>query len=459
MDKNKIIAAIRQVLQDELQCQHLQHFSDSARLNEDLYLDSVLVMQLLLHLELSLGIPVPDSALSKEDFATVDSLARFLLSQSEPSTSSEVELTSAESDDVDSESQQEEFEDIKVHCFVSCLCEIIKADERVDHRPFYFGVWDAEVLIDEQCRLAYHGPNINHDFFRIWYQRIYGVAVNPWYRPELSKAQNLENLQSLLRQKSPSQQLMVMLDMYLLPERENKFNQNPFPHYVMLSETDDPQQWFMYDPDFRWEGPQAKAQVLQAVASEAVAGGYIFDKSEITPADDSMIADFFTACIQLNCNPMTDRVREIVQTHEASLADGPVLENLGQALQQLPVLAIRKYAYEHGFAFFWLGLDPQETGYSELGCYEPEFEAWCEVIEDLVSSYKKIQYRAMKLATGKLTEQEQAQHFTEIYQLLDEQDAREFRIKARLCEIFEQWCEKHQLLSAKQPAKSAEVSL
>ncbi|MCC2606948.1 DUF6005 family protein [Planctobacterium marinum] len=439
MNKDKIIAAIRQVLQQELQCQYLDRFSASARLNEDLYLDSVLLMQLLLHLELSLGVPVPDSALNKEDFATVDSLAQFLLRQSAETMPS----------GTDSAAPQEEFEDIKVHCFVSCLCEIIKADERVDHRPFYFGVWDAEVLIDEQCRLAYHAPTLNHDFFRTWFQRIYGVAVNPWYRPDLSKTQNLEIMQSLLRQKSATQQLMVMLDMYLLPERENKFNQNPFPHYVMLAETDDPLQWFMYDPDFRWEGVQAKQQVLQAVASEAVAGGYIFDSKQIKPAHNQVIADYFLACIRRDTNPMTDRVRQIVKRHEAQATDGPALSHLGTALQQLPVLAIRKYAYEHGFAFFWL----------DIGFPEPEFEFWCEVIEDLVSSYKKIQYRAMKLASGQLSVTQQAQLFAEIHQLLNEQDDREFRIKTRLWEVFEQWRLKHQLSSVEPLADAREVNL
>ncbi|MEH8016446.1 DUF6005 family protein [Rheinheimera muenzenbergensis] len=443
MQKNTVISAIRQVLHNELQCQYLDRFHAQARLNEDLYLDSVLLMQLLLHLELSLGITVPDSALNKQDLATVDSLAQFLLSQGTPAQLADNAVESAAPEPA------AEFDDIKVHCFVSCLCEIIKADERVDHRPFYFGVWDAQVLIDAQCRLAYHAPTLNHDFFRRWFQRIYGVAVNPWYRPELSKAQNLQLMQTLLQQKSASEQLMVMLDLYLLPERENKFNQNPFPHYVLLTETDDPEQWFMSDPDFRWQGVQRKQQVLQALASEAVAGGFIFDSKQIKPAENQVIADYFLACIKRDSNPMTDRVRQVVQHHAAPSAAGPALTQLGAALHHLPVLAIRKYAFEHAFAFFWL----------DIGFDETEFEAWCEVIEDLVSSYKKIQYRAMKLSTGQLSPAQQSALFDEIYQLLDQQDATEFRIKARLYQLFEQWCGIHQLGFAAKAAGSAEVSL
>ena len=45
-----------------------------------------------------------------------------------------------------------------------------------------------------------------------------------------------------------------MVDMSLLPERENKFHQKPFPHYLMISKTEKEEEWFMLDPDFRWEG-------------------------------------------------------------------------------------------------------------------------------------------------------------------------------------------------------------
>lgn len=44
-------------------------------------------------------------------------------------------------------------------------------------------------------------------------------------------------------------------------------------------------------------------------------------------------------------------------------------------------------------------------------------------------------------------------------QLLDQQDATEFRIKARLYQLFEQWCGIHQLGFAAKAAGSAEVSL
>ena len=33
--------------------------------------------------------------------------------------------------------------------------------------------------------------------------------------------------------------------MFHLPERENKYNQNPFPHYVIIELTEDPDLWHL----------------------------------------------------------------------------------------------------------------------------------------------------------------------------------------------------------------------
>ena len=83
MKKIHIINAIQQVLIQELHLPNISAFTAQARLNEDLYIDSVLLMQLLISLELSLGINIPDSAFTQADFVTVNSLADFLFQQQE----------------------------------------------------------------------------------------------------------------------------------------------------------------------------------------------------------------------------------------------------------------------------------------------------------------------------------------------------------------------------------------
>lgn len=436
-----MINAIRDVLATDLNSNNIDAFHAQARLNEDLYLDSILVLQVLICLELKLGIDVPDDAFNAKDFETVESLSHFLLGRfKQPTRIEESRLTNT--------NEAEEFEDIKVHCFVSCLCEAIKAKDCVDHRPFYFGVWDADVVVDNNYCIHYHGEDLNHDFFRYWYQKLYGVNVIPWYQPEKSKSENITTLLGLLDNKTHSQNIMVMLDMFRLPERENKFNQNPFPHYVMLENSQDPEKLMMFDPDFRWEGEQDKQQVIHAIESEKVAGGYIFDSIEIKRTENKVLHDYFLACINLDANPMTDAVRRIIDIHLAP--DSKVsATQLTTALAQLPVLAIRKYAYEHGLAFFMLALELDFD----------EFEGWCDVIEELVSTYKQIQFKAMKIATiynernkaydDSIKENTVPKNINnvelttalaaEITHLLDQQNLREFSIKKHINSLFDQW--------------------
>ena len=434
-NKADVIDAIHQVLTERMKIPHISAFSENARLNQDLYLDSVLVLELILNLETELGVSIPDQAITKEDFETVSGLADFLMNKESGDSSDE--LTSSE--------EQEEFEDtpvfedIKVHCFVSCICDIIKPDQRVDHRPFYFGVWDAEVVINDQHQLDYHSQNINHDNFRHWFKRLYSVDITPWYNHQHSKQENLEKLILLLENKPSHQRVMVMIDMYRLPERENKFNANPFPHYVMLETTDDPDVWMMLDPDFRWEGELPKDRILHAIESPAVAGGYVFDSNEIQPNNNTALRDYFIDSFYEHQNPMTDAVQHVVNHHQET----EQFEQLPEALKQLPVLAIRKYAFEHGLAFFYLAL-----GY-DLEAGLDEFEDLCVVIEELVESYKLIQYRAMKLAQiAQQPELDDKQRnvknqaiLLEIKQLLEDQNNREFQVKKRLKTLFDQWSE------------------
>ena len=78
-----------------------------------------------------------------------------------------------------------------------------------------------------------------------------------------------------------------------------------------------------------------------------------------------------------------------------------------------------------------------------------EFEDLCVVIEELVESYKLIQYRAMKLAQlAQQFELEEQQRdlkiqaiLLEIRLILEDQNNREFQVKKRLKTLFDQWSE------------------
>lgn len=423
MEPQDIMDAMQHILRNTLNHPHLTAFEPHARLNEDLYLDSVQVLQLLLHLELDWGLKIPEEAFGQDDFTTVASLAAFLARNNTPNEVTQPPVPISEPGECGEGVHGDDYVDIKVHCFVSCVCDALK-QAGIDHRPYYFSVWDADFAIESGWVLNYHAPAINHNFFRHWFERLYGVALQQWYRPEQSRADNIATLCQRVEQRPATGSVMVMLDLYQLPERENKFNQNPFPHYVLLETTEDPEVWMMRDPDYRWEGELPRSRILQAVDQPSVAGGWHFDRATARPAEPAVIRDYFLACFRPELNGLVEGVRCIVDAHLKG-SDGAELKNLGHALRELPVISVRKYAYEHAFAFFW----------RELKLADADFERWCEVIESLIQGFKTLHYQLMKLAQSGEREQVPA-----ILRQLDTLDEIEFRLKGGLADVFADWC-------------------
>lgn len=423
MTSEETLEAIHTVLSDHMMHPHLDGFGPEARLNEDLYLDSVLILQIFLNLELEYGLSVPEEAIARQDVQTVADLVALYQPKAAATVIPSFPMTGGTTDEG---VHGEAYYDIKVHCFVSCVCDGLKR-RGLDHRPFYFGVWDAKFALSDRFQLLYHAPEISQEFFRAWFQRLYGVTVREWYDPDISKSDNLAVMLDLVRRRPDTGSVMVMLDMFHLPERENKFNQNPFPHYLMLQETVDPDTWFVHDPDYRWEGEITRDKVIHAVMQPTVGGGYVFDNAEAhAPAAQDLKA-FFEACFIRDNNPLVDSMHQIVTAHLEGRG-GVGLSDLAAAVRELPVITIRKYAYEHGFAFFWRALKLPAR----------EFEGWCDEIEALVQALKTLHYDCMKLSqTGERA------LAAPVFERLAEADRIEAKLKGKLAEIFDLWCDQN----------------
>lgn len=421
MSSEALVTAIGTVLREEMRHPHLDGFGPEARLNEDLYLDSVQLLQLILSLELTHGVSVPEEAINRQDVSTVADLARLLAPGAEPAAPVAAELA-APSEGVHGAMPY----DLKIHCFVSCVCDGLKT-RGIDHRPFYALIWDAEFAITDGSRLAYHSDAMDHESFRYWFERLYGVPLVSWYDHSRSKEENVATLLDLMERREPDTRIMVMLDMFHLPERENKFNQNPFPHYLMVSLGDDPDLWQVRDPDFRWEGVIERERMLNAIRQPSVAGGYRFDPSLAHPPADTDLAAFFDACFRFDTNPLIDAARAIVLAH-AEGRGGLRLTDLGEALRELPVITIRKWAYEHGFAFFWRA----------LRWPDPEFQRICDEIEALVNGLTALHYAVLKLARTGVAREDTA-GVAPVLARLDALDAQEFAIKRQLAAAYAAW--------------------
>ncbi|MGL4522725.1 MAG: DUF6005 family protein [Bacilli bacterium] len=310
---------------------------------------------------------------------------------------------------------------IKVHCFVSCVCEHLKQIPSLDHRPFYFGVWDADLDWNEKYGIRYHIPNENHEFFRIWYEQIYGTTLHVWYDNGRSKEENYHKLETLLYNKKGSELLMVMIDLSYLPTRENKFYLESFPHYVLLEKSEDASQFKIHDPDFRWDGTVSIRSFKEAFFAENVSGGILFDVANCQAPTSDMIAAYFRSCMKKDEFPFLSAIEKTIQHHlEIDEDKGELLSKLAQ----IPVIAIRKFAYEHAFAYF----------VEKNTCSAAYFHQWTDEVELLVDGLKNVYRFVLKYTiSGDIT------HLSQCRKLLAALYEKEQAIKNELLILFEQW--------------------
>jgi acyl carrier protein len=79
MNRSELISVIGSVLSERMRQPLRGSFSEHALLNEHLGLDSVLVLELLVHLELEHGFALPEEAALQKQTGTIGSLADYLL--------------------------------------------------------------------------------------------------------------------------------------------------------------------------------------------------------------------------------------------------------------------------------------------------------------------------------------------------------------------------------------------
>lgn len=309
---------------------------------------------------------------------------------------------------------------IKVHCVMSCMCEVVKRHSDVDYRPFYFNVWEEQFGVSE-AGLSYYSSSFTPARLMHWFQRMFGVLTVQWHDPQQDAAANAAKLVELVEQAGPERHVVVQIDMSLMPERENKFNLNPFPHYVMVSATEREEEWFMLDADMKWEGLVSRDQVLQAFIQNVYPDGFYMDASAIRkPSPDDVIAYFYDG-FHLEKNELVSGLRTLV----GQCAEDPdKLSALGDALKHLYVIVIRKYGYDYALMFF----------HDELGLPRENYEHWAQQIRDLVQAFNTLQFLAVKMSLTGGTKQ-----LASIMDTLTKAEAIERGIKSELERELHLW--------------------
>lgn len=78
MTREQRITKLGVIMETKLQLTQLPRLEDAHRLNEDLRIDSVMMMQLLVWVEVEFGLGIPEDEVDPRVFQTVGSLLDFM---------------------------------------------------------------------------------------------------------------------------------------------------------------------------------------------------------------------------------------------------------------------------------------------------------------------------------------------------------------------------------------------
>ncbi|WP_138754351.1 phosphopantetheine-binding protein [Paenibacillus sinopodophylli] len=79
MERNRIVEGLRKIIAEELDVAAPDELNETDRLNEDLNLDSIMILQLAVYIEEYFEVAFPEEDVDPSVFATVGSLTDFVV--------------------------------------------------------------------------------------------------------------------------------------------------------------------------------------------------------------------------------------------------------------------------------------------------------------------------------------------------------------------------------------------
>ncbi|TYP70614.1 phosphopantetheine-binding protein [Paenibacillus methanolicus] len=76
--REQLRGRLAELMREKLELRLPQALEDTLRINEDLRIDSISLLQLIVHIEATLGLRVPEEEVDAKAFATVGSLLDFI---------------------------------------------------------------------------------------------------------------------------------------------------------------------------------------------------------------------------------------------------------------------------------------------------------------------------------------------------------------------------------------------
>lgn len=78
MRREALKNAVLKIMIEKMELKNITHLEETMRLNQDLYIDSVMMLQLIVYIEMDVKLCVPEDEVDPKAFLTVGSLLDFM---------------------------------------------------------------------------------------------------------------------------------------------------------------------------------------------------------------------------------------------------------------------------------------------------------------------------------------------------------------------------------------------
>ena len=78
MRREALKNAVLKIMTEKMELKNVTHLEETMRLNQDLYIDSVMMLQLIVYIEMDVKLCVPEDEVDPTAFLTVGSLLDFM---------------------------------------------------------------------------------------------------------------------------------------------------------------------------------------------------------------------------------------------------------------------------------------------------------------------------------------------------------------------------------------------
>ncbi|EKS8378061.1 acyl carrier protein [Bacillus thuringiensis] len=78
MRREELKNAVLKIMIEKMELKNVTHLEETMRLNQDLYIDSVMMLQLIVYIEMDVKLCVPEDEVDPKAFLTVGSLLDFM---------------------------------------------------------------------------------------------------------------------------------------------------------------------------------------------------------------------------------------------------------------------------------------------------------------------------------------------------------------------------------------------